>query len=157
MKAKLDKIKNCENEHEFQEAVADFEERFNFGYMVFSPNFTDRDDLIKKVAHHFIYSQQFEELQDFLKGLSCNGVLEVLKKYPDDAKQLFIAQKLCPASLKNAFEFEFNTNSKKVQLEKDIIFNLKTFIDEIHEKKAVRASTLIDLEDDNVEASDMKG
>ena len=52
---------------------------------------------------------------------------------------------------------EFNTNSKKAQLEKDIIFNLKTFIDEIHEKKAVRASTLIDLEDDNVEASDMKG
>ena len=104
VKAKLDKIKNCENEHEFQEAVADFEERFNFGYMVFSPNFTDRDDLIKKVAHHFIYSQQFEELQDFLKGLSCNGVLEVLKKYPDDARPLFIAQKLCPDSLKNAFQ-----------------------------------------------------
>ena len=77
MEAKLDKIKNCENEHEFQEAVADFEERFIFGYMVFSPNFTDRNDLIKKVAHHFIYSQQFEELQDSLKGLSCNGVLEI--------------------------------------------------------------------------------
>ena len=83
MKAKLDKIKNFENEHEFQKAVADSEERFNFGYMVFSPNFTDRDDLIKNVAHHFIYSQQFEELQDFLKGLSCNGVSEVLKKYRD--------------------------------------------------------------------------
>ena len=123
MKAKLDKIKNCENEHEFQEAVADFEERFNFGSMVFSPNFTDRDDLIKKVAHHFIYSQQFEELQDFLKGLSCNGVLEVVKKYPDDAKQLFIAQKLCPDSLKNAFVFEFYTYSKKAQLEEDIVFN----------------------------------
>ena len=68
MKAKLDKIKNRENEHEFQEAVADFEERFNFGYMDFTPSFTDRDDLIKKVAHHFIYLQQFEELQDFLKG-----------------------------------------------------------------------------------------
>ena len=158
MKAKLNKIKNCENEHEFQEAVADFEERFNFGCMVFSPNFTDRDDLIKKVAHHFIYSKQSEELQDFLKGLSCIGALEVLKKYPDDAKQLFIAQKLCPDSLKNAFEFEFNTNSKKAQLEEEIIYNLKTFIDEIHERKVktVRALTLTDLEDDNVEASDMK-
>ena len=93
MKENLDKIKNCENEYEFQEAVADFEERFNFGYIVFSPNFTDKNDLIKKVAHHFIYSQQFEELQDFLEGLSCNGVLEVFKKYPDDAKQLLIAQK----------------------------------------------------------------
>ena len=103
--------------------------------MVFSSNFTDTNDLIKKVAHHFIYSQQFEELQDFLKGLSCNGVLEVLKKYPGDAKQLFIAQKLCPDSLKNAFEFEFNNNSKKAQLEKDIIYNYKTLIDEIHEKK----------------------
>ena len=123
MKTKLDKIKNFENEHEFQEAVADFEERFNFGYIVFSPNFTDRDDLIKKVAHHFIYSQQFEELQDFLKGLSCNGVLEVVKKYPDDAKQLFIAQKLCPDSLKNAFVLEFYTYSKKAQLEEDIVFN----------------------------------
>ena len=123
VKTKLDKIKNFENEHEFQEAVADFEERFNFGSMVFSPNFTDRDDLIKKVAHHFIYSQQFEELQDFLKGLSCNGVLEVVKKYPDDAKQLFIAQKLCPDSLKNAFVFEFYTYSKKAQLEEDIVFN----------------------------------
>ena len=112
MKAKLDKIKNCENKHEFQEAVADFEERFNFGYKVVSPNFTDRNDLIKKVTHHLIHSQKFEELQDFLKGLSCNDILEVLKKYPDDAKQLFIAQKLCPNSLKNAFEFEFNNNSK---------------------------------------------
>ena len=61
-------------------------------------------------------------------------------------------------SLKNAFEFEFNTNSKKAQVEENIIFNLKTFIDEIHEKKVktVRAFTIIYLEDDNVEASDMK-
>ena len=158
MKTKLDKRKNFENEHEFQEAVADFEECFNFGSMVFSPNYTDRDDLIKKVAHHFIYSQQFEELQDFLKGLLCNGVLDIVKEYPDDAKELFIAQKLCPDSLKNAFVFEFYTYNKKAQLEEDIVFNLKTFIDKIHEKKvkAVRALTLIDLEDDNVEASDMK-
>ena len=158
MKGKLDKTKNCENKHEFQEAVADFEERFDFGYIVFSLNFNDRDDLIKKVAYYFIYSQQFEELQDFLKGLSCNGVLEVLKKYPDDAKKLFAARKVCPDSLKNAFEFEFNTNSKKAQLEEDIIYNLKTFTDKIHEKKVktVRALTLIDLEDDNVEASNMK-
>ena len=55
VKAKLDKIKNCENEHEFHETVADFEKHFNFVYMVFSPNFTDRDDLIQKVADHFIY------------------------------------------------------------------------------------------------------
>ena len=158
VKAKLDKINNCENEHEFHEAVADFDKHFNFGYMAFSPNFTYRDDLIKKIAHHFIYSQQFEDLQGFLKGLSCNGVLEVLKKYPDDAKQLLIAQKLCPDSLKNAFEFEFNINCKKAQLEEDIIFNLKTCIEEIHEKKVktVRAFTIIYLEDDNVEVSDMK-
>ena len=86
--------------------------------------------------------------------MSRNGALEVLKKYPDDAKQLFIAQKLCPDSLKNAFEFEFNNNSKKAQLEEDIIYNYN----EIHEKKVktVRSFTLIDLEDDNVEASDMK-
>ena len=79
-------------------------------------------------------------------------------KYPDDAKQLFIAQKLCPDSLKNAYEFEFNNNSKKAQLGEDIIYNYKTLTDEIHEKKVktVRTFTLIDLEDDNVEASDMK-
>ena len=84
--------------------------------------------------------------------------MEVLKKYPDDAKQLFIARKLCPDSLKNAFEFEFNNNNKKAELEEDIICNYKTLIDEIHEKtvETVRAFTLIDLEDDNVEASDMK-
>ena len=84
--------------------------------------------------------------------------MEVLKKYPDDAKQLLIARKLCPDSLKNAFEFEFNNNNKKAELEEDIICNYKTLIDEIHEKtvETVRAFTLIDLEDDNVEASDMK-
>ena len=30
-------------------------------------------------------------------------------------------------SLKNAFEFEFNTNSKKAQVEEDIIFKFKNF------------------------------
>ena len=110
--------------------------------MDFSPSFTDRDDLIKKVAHHFIYLQQFEELQDFLKGT---------QMMPDSCSLHKSYAQLVWRML------EFNTNSKKAQLEKDIIFNLKTFIDEIHEKKAVRASTLIDLEDDNVEASDMKG
>ena len=56
VKAKLGKIKKCQNEHEFQEAMADFEELINFIYMIFSPNVTDSDDLIKMVAYHFIYS-----------------------------------------------------------------------------------------------------
>ena len=60
--------------------------------------------------------------------------------------------------MKIAFEFEFSNNSKKVQLEENIISNHKTFIDKIHEKKVkiVRAFTLIDLEDNNVEASNME-
>ena len=59
--------------------------------------------------------------------------------------------------MKNAFEFEFNNNSKKAQLEEDIIYNCKTLFDEIYEKKvkAERAFTLTDLEDGNVEASDI--
>ena len=70
---------------------------------------------------------------------------------------MFLAQKLYSFTLKRAFEFEFNNNSKKAQFEEDIIYNYKTFIDEIHEKKVktVRAFTLIDLEDDNVKANDM--
>ena len=43
-------------------------------------------------------------------------------------------------------------------MEEVIIYNYKTLINEIHEKKVktVRAFMLIHLEDDNVEASDMK-
>ena len=36
--------------------MADFEELIDFIYMIFSPNITDSDDLIKMVAYHFIYS-----------------------------------------------------------------------------------------------------
>ena len=103
------------------------------------------------MAHHFIISLQVEEIQQFKNGLASNGVLDILKKYPDNSRAFFTYNENCitPQAVKSIFIPHFSINLGKVTMEEDILFNWHHFIDEVGEQKNEKVQTfsLNDIED----------
>ena len=81
VKQKLIDIRSSNDEAAFLAQVREFPQRLDFGYNKPNPKLSDKDELLKTVAHHFIIPVNFEEIQLFKDGLASNGVLALLEKY----------------------------------------------------------------------------
>ena len=147
------RLRDCSHENEFKELVLAFPDRFDFGYNKVFPNITDKEDLIKTIAHHCIISRQMEEIQQFLDGLSSNGVLKFLRKHPLEARNLFMFNKklITAEGLKAIMNPIFSSETD--ESEEDIVFNFYNFIDEVGNNKLtnVLAFSLADVEDGKVD------
>lgn len=157
LKIKLENIRNCDKEAEFQSQVQRFHERFDYGYNKPCPKLADKTDLLQKVAHHIIISMQLEEIQQFLKGLEAFGVLDLLRKHPLEAMKLFTYNQdlVDPEVIKSCFDVTYSNESDEAALEEDIFYNWKNFLDELGHGKSitVKTFTVSDVENEKTEES----
>jgi len=88
---------------------------------------------VRKVAHHCIISFNCEEIQEFCKGLSCGGVLDILKLYHAEAKAMLMHSDdlLDVNDFKAVFKPNYSSKVELVSLEEDIVFNFHNFLDEV--------------------------
>lgn len=150
---KLQDINDSPEEH-FRREVDAFVERFDFGYNKFAPMFSEKNEIIKTIAHHFTISSKLEEIQQFLKGLSTFGVLDLIRKYPRQSRSLFLFENYLTAeAVKSCLVTEHQQEDN--QDEEDIVFNLKNFIDEVGlcRVKSVSAFTFENVEDGVIDES----
>lgn len=132
-------------------------ERFDFGYNKFKPTFSDKDELVKIVAHHFAISSKIEELQQFIKGLSSFGVLDIIRKYPEESKKFFLFEnKLFAEAIKSLLFPQYDESDN--DCEEDIMFNFKNFIDEIglDRVKSISAFSFENVEDGVINKNEKK-
>ena len=159
IKEKLTAIKNCKDLKTFSMLASDFPERFNLGYLVLNPSFEQREDLIKKISHHCIISSAMEEIEQFKKGLSSNGILQILQSYPQESLALFTYDEtlLTAEKFKSMFSYESSKTKEKAELEEDVLFNWNNFIDEVGNKNVKYvAFSLEDVENGVVDESKKK-
>ena len=71
---------SCTDEKLFKSLLEAFPERFEFGCLQINPPFSDKEELVKKIAHHCLISRVNEEIDSFKKGISTSGVLDILHK-----------------------------------------------------------------------------
>ncbi|XP_057296711.1 uncharacterized protein LOC130625598 [Hydractinia symbiolongicarpus] len=137
-------IRNCTESETFRQHLNDFIERFDFGYTKVNPAISEKEELLKTISHHWIISSKLEELQKFLNGLSCEGVLEILRKHPEETMKKFMYASVSSEDVKSIFNVVY---TGKIEIEEDIIYNLKNFVDEVgfgrvKEKSAVNVLAL---------------
>ncbi len=133
LKVKLEQVAACETQDQLDTLVESIEERFEAGYNKVKILLQDREDFIEKVSWHWTVVRQLREQQSFEDGLASNGVLDMLKRYKDDAESEFVykAGHLTASMLRNLFQSKFSEEgSAKRSKESDIIFNWCNFLDE---------------------------
>ena len=134
IRQKLIDIKNSKTEENFQKSLSLLSERFEYGYLKFNPSFIMKEVILKKIAHHFVISRNMEEIQQLIKGLSCGGILNALRQFPDEGMSLLVYNDgiVSYEALKSLLEPQFSTDEDdKCGKEEDVFYNLINFLDEV--------------------------
>ena len=159
VRAKLQQIESCSDESHFISIMDSFPERYDCGYLTYMPPFSERKELVRKIAHHCIVSSNIEEIQQFARGLSVYGLLDILKENTDEAKKLLMFDEnvMNSENVKTLFVPHFSKDEKFVSVEEDIIFNFFNFLDEVGNGK-IKGVQTIDLTsmEDNLCGVDLK-
>ena len=143
LKKKLSSLVECESEQSWNEAIANFDERFEMGINRALLPISQKEGFIKHAVKHVMISSVAEEVFSFCERLSSFGVLDLLKQYPESAMQEFIACKITPEALLDVLvpSFSLKGSSRREQ-EETIMFNLNQFF-----KRCARGLvTVLDLQ-----------
>ena len=105
--------------------------RFDAGFNNSTVDFNQKDDLIQKIAKHYIISKQLEEIQSVMKGLQLGGILNIIRHSKSEAVTEFVYSDdhLSPAQILNMFVIKYSEDQKKKEKEVDIIYNVTHFLD----------------------------
>ena len=122
---------SCTDEKLFKSLLDAFPERFAFGCLQINPPFSDKEKLVKKIAHHCLISRVNEEIDSFKKGLSTSGVLQILQRHKKESLPLLIYNEnlLTAERLKSVFMPSYTDDEEEKIAEEDIYFNWINFID----------------------------
>ena len=122
---------SCTDEKLFKSLLDAFPERFEFGCLQINPPFSDKEKLVKKIAHHCLISRVNEEIDSFKKGLSTSGVLQILQRHKKESLPLLIYNEnlLTAERLKSVFMPSYTDDEEEKIAEEDIYFNWINFID----------------------------
>eukprot|EP00794_Sanderia_malayensis_P016420 gene16420-18054_t len=114
------------------------------GYNKTDIKLSDKEDVISAVAKHIQVGSRAKEVQSFLKGLSKHGVLDVLRKYPAEAYQLFNTAKLDLQTVIDFFKPEWSVEgSNKRQKEDSIYYYWIKFLKECSRGRLQRCATKV--------------
>ena len=139
IREKLVQISQCLNEDEYATILASFPDRMSFGSLQLNPLFSQRSKMVKMICHHCIISRNMEEISAFMDGLECNGILQLIRKYSEDAIKMltFHSDLITAETVKTIFMVNYSTNEELRALEEDIYFNWANFIDEVENQSVV--------------------
>lgn len=129
LKEKLKVLLNCEDAANWDDAILQFEERFDMGITKAKINMEERNDVIKATNKHITISSVAEEIFSFQERLGTFGVLDALRQYPDESVKLFIYSPVTIQDIRKTFIPEFSiVGSSKRQCEETIVFNFHQFL-----------------------------
>lgn len=101
---KLTKIFECNDNSSFSQAVSEFSERFDMGYIKAVVNLKDKGRMIDTCLRHIMISSIAEEMASFKKGLMSFGVFEITCNFSDEAIKHFVEDKVCIEDVKKCFD-----------------------------------------------------
>eukprot|EP00794_Sanderia_malayensis_P012554 gene12554-13841_t len=114
------------------------------GYNKTGIKLSDKEDVISAVVKHIQVGSRAKEVQSFLKGLSKHGVLDVLRKYPAEAYQLFNTAKLDLQTVIDFFQPEWSVEGcNKRQKEDSIYYYWIKFLKECSRRTLQRCATKV--------------
>ena len=131
----LKQIINCTTQEDLDAILSSFDARFEAGYNKPVIKLSDVKDLADKVCKYFVITRQLEEIQQFCDGLSSNGILEILKKYPERSTEEFVynSNAITAELIKNMFQVKFCSDKESPlrASEEDVIFQWINFLEEV--------------------------
>ena len=89
IKDKLNSLLSSETPDDWSKALNEFEERFDMGINKARYTIQEKEFLIKMAHKHIMVSCVAEEIQSFQDGLALFGVIDALKRFPEEALKFF--------------------------------------------------------------------
>lgn len=129
VKEKLKALLLCEDPNHWDEAIRNFEERFDMGITKARLPIEEKNGFIKATNRHIMVSSVAEEIFSFKEGLNIFGVLDALQDFPNESVKLFISAQVTVEDIKRTFIPVFSiSGSSKRQCEETIVFNFYQFL-----------------------------
>ena len=130
LKQKLEQAEAAQTHEELDRAVEDLEERFEAGYNKLMVSLNDKRDVVDKVSRHWIITRQLQEIQQFLRGIRSNGVLDMLKRHKEESLMEFVynAKHLTARKVQEMFQIVFSEDEAKKKKEQDVAYNWCNFL-----------------------------
>ena len=155
LRLKLKKISECKTEVDFSKLIADLDERFDFGYSKSYLTLEDKVPLLQAACKHYLVSCCLEEILSCKDGLELYGVLNVLKHFNNESRELFINQKIAVKDIEEMFHPSYSEEgSNKRSNEEQIYFHWMQFLKEANRRKLKRnVTSLEEIEVESVDAS----
>ena len=105
----LKNISSYCDEASFTAAVQKFPECFDLGYTKATVTFEDKNDLLNACIKHIVLSSVAEEIYSFRKGVASFGVLDLLRKFPNDGLKELMHVEISVEDVKSCFFPCFST------------------------------------------------
>lgn len=154
LKQKLEQAEAAQTQEELDRILQDLDERFEAGYNKLVITLNDKRDLVHKVTKHWMITRQLQEVEQFLRGIRSNGVLDMLKRHKDESIMEFIydAKHLTARKIQDIFRIVYSEDEDKKGREQDVAYNWCNFLDEL-EQHAVEEVKVSDFLADEGEKS----
>lgn len=137
VKTKLEEVVNATTQEDLDAVMTNFDERFEAGYNKAVILLKDKADLVGKLSKYWVLTRQLEEIQQFMNGLSANGILDALKKHTEESTKELVYEisHLTSKAIQEMFQAEYTKNPSEEQqkAEQDIVYNWCNFLDELEQ------------------------
>ena len=155
LRLKLKKISKCKTEVDFSKLIADLDERFDFGYSKSNLTLEDKIPLLQAACKHYLVSCCLEEILSFKDGLELYGVLNILKHFNNESRELFINQKIAVKDIEEMFYPSYSEEGSNKRSNKEQIYlHWMQFLTEANRRKLKRNVTSLEqIEVESVDAS----
>ena len=152
LKQKLEQAEASQTQEELDRILQDLDERFEAGYNKLVINLSDKKDVVDKVTRHWMITRQLQEVEQFVRGMRSNGVLDMLKRHKDESLMEFVydSKHLTARKIQDMFRIVYSDDEEKKKREQDVAYNWCNFLDELelHAVKEVRVSDFLAEEDE---------
>ncbi len=140
VKTKLEEVVKASTQEELDAIMTNFDEGFETGNNKTAILLKDKADLVGKISKYWILTRQLEETQQFVNGLSGNGLLDALMKHTDESKSelVYDISHLKATDIQEMFLVEYTKEPSEDQrkAEEDVVYNWCNFLDELEQDMA---------------------
>lgn len=144
IKKKLEDLNSCDDPKQWNEAMSNFDERFDMGINSATVPFEKKEVILKAAVKHIMLSSVAEEIYSFQEGLSLFNVLGIMKKYPKQAFKELAHVEIKEEDVRKPFTPIFSVKgSTKRASEELIAYNFNQFLKKVRQGAITR--TVLDL------------